>query len=71
MRRRLTHYANMKKNIEQRMAEDLWIEEMKARLHDAAESVGGWRALFETMDVDKSGELDSGMRFAYSFAYSL
>lgn len=71
LRRRLTHYANMKKNIEQRMAEDLWIEEMKARLHDAAESVGGWRALFETMDVDKSGELDSGMRFAYSFAYSL
>ena len=50
----------MKREIEQRMSEDLWLEQMKAKLCDAADNSGGWRALFESMDADKSGELDSG-----------
>jgi CRP-like cAMP-binding protein len=60
LKRRLTHYSKMKKNIEQRMSEEIWLEEMKSVLHDAADSCGGWKVLFESMDVDKSGELDSG-----------
>lgn len=62
LKKRLTHYSKMKNEIQARMLEDLWLEEMKAKLHDAAEGVGGWRSLFESMDADDSGELDSGMR---------
>lgn len=65
LKRRLTQYSTMKKQIEQRMSEDLWLEEMKKKLHNAADSSGGWRVLFESMDTDQSGELDSGTRLPF------
>eukprot|EP01043_Picozoa_sp_COSAG02_P115828 COSAG02_NODE_52209_length_309_cov_0.771429_1_plen_103_part_11 len=51
LKRRLTHYSKLKKQIEQRLVEDLWLEEMKRTLHDAAGESGGCRAVFEAMDV--------------------
>lgn len=60
LKRRLAHYTKMKKEMEERMSNDLWLEEMKNKLHHAADGAGGWSVLFDSMDHDKSGELDLG-----------
>ena len=41
-----------------RCLQDIWMEEMKGRLHSAADKVGGWASLFASMNSSSSGEID-------------